>query len=88
MLSSSNCFRSTSPGAFVIKSVAFCVFGNAMQSRMLSSTSEQHHDAVDSKRDASMWRSAELQRIQQESKAFLGGLWVDAKQVKNLLLNF
>ena len=58
----------------VIRSVARCVLGKAIVSRMLSEPAEEHHHAVDAQRDAAVRRGAELQRVQQESEPFAGRL--------------
>ena len=58
-------------GASLIRSVPFCVFGNAITSRMLSVPGEQHRQPIHAERDAAVRRRAEAQRVEQEAELLL-----------------
>ena len=66
--SSRSCFASTSPGAPVIRSVPFCVFGKAIDVAQRLGAGEQHREPVHAERDAAVRRRAELERVEQEAE--------------------
>src|SRR5262249_42349182 len=48
---------------------------------------QEHGNAVQAQSDASMWRRAVLQRLQEEAEARPGFFFTHAQSVKDLLLN-
>ena len=82
---------STSPGAsaghhvpwrVVVLGKAISVANNVLQ------LAEEHHHAIDAQGDAAVRWGAELQSVQKESKAFPGGLLIDAQEREDLFLDF